>query len=229
MSLRLHMWSCYADKFGIDANGGQITSSDIDVDRLNTMLEEFEIVIRAKPEALESVEDERPILAVLTGTAEVSTRSDLADARAHVQDAMWQKGTQCPCCDQLAKAYKRKLLGQMVSWLIKLSVYSGPDRNWINVEKVPTRGGDYAKLEYWDLIEHKANDDSLKKDSGFWRPTIQGHNFIFGRVHVASHVYVYDGKFLGFADTTVGIQDALGKKFNYRELMGPMLNEWRQV
>ncbi len=158
-----------------------------------------------------------------------------------------RKGAYCPCCNQYAKVYKRVLGSQMARWLIwlvrtweqgQLSEKNGnalarrygekatpPLRTWawIDVKQSPVRGGDYAKLLHWGLVEHKANTgDATKKDSGLWRPTHAGIAFVHRRSLMRSHVILYDNKLLNWSDdsiTDITIVQALGNKFDYQELM----------
>ncbi len=83
------------------------------------------------------------------------------------------------------------------------------------------RGGDYAKLVHWNLIEQKPKDrgDTTRRDSGLWRPTFKGLDFAHQRCVVPSHVYLYDNILQKSEDTQINIVDALGKHFDYRELM----------
>ncbi len=146
----------------------------------------------------------------------------LAEAREHVMQQRWRPaGTPCPCCDQLAKVYARKLQGAMVRWLIYLARYSGTERIWVSVNELPARGGDYAKLLYWGMVECQQNTDQTKRTSGLWRPTEFGLQFIHGDVQVPSHVLVYATGSLGWKEGAelVDVHEALGSKFDYQELM----------
>ncbi len=133
------------------------------------------------------------------------------------------KGARCPCCKQYVKIYKRVLGSQMARWLIwlvrtweKLPLGT----QWVDIRQAPVRGGDYAKLIHWGLIEQKQNDDEKDtKDSGLWRPTHRGIDFVCRRIMVPSHVYLYDNIKLKEEPRKIMIDDALGKKFSYSDLM----------
>lgn len=172
-------------------------------------------------------------------TATLAQAKDFLRVRA-------KKGAYCPCCKQYVKVYKRVLGSQMARWLIWLvrtwtqqqagirSPISGrlfrleENHPWIDVKQSPVRGGDYAKLVHWNLVEHKANTgDASKRDSGLWRPTHAGIRFVHNQLLVPSHVLLYDNKLLNWKDdsiTQINIIDALGKKFDYSELMGSPVN-----
>jgi len=145
----------------------------------------------------------------------------LANARAEVTaiKAGWAPPKACPCCGQRCQRYKRKLNSDMGRWLIWLVMEYGREKNWIDVKGVEVRGGDYAKLEYWGLVEHKPNEDEKKKSSGLWKPTKDGVAFVFNRLRVPSHVFLFDGELLGFETTQTNIEQAIGDAFDYPELM----------
>jgi len=101
------------------------------------------------------------------------------------------------------------------------------NKAWIDIRLSPVRGGDYAKLLHWALVEHKLDVLEKKKkngakdtrDSGLWRPTFAGIDFVAGRQQVPSHVYLYDNIKIGEEKMLISIQEALGKKHSYEELM----------
>jgi hypothetical protein len=161
-----------------------------------------------------------------------------------------KKGARCPCCKQYVKIYKRPLGAPMARWLIWLvrtwkyadkARYGStprfsfdrrfeegtPNGVWIDVRKSPVRGGDYAKLSHWGLVEEKPHVPGTKKDngavdtkdSGMWRPTFKGIDFVYKRIEVPSHVILYDNIKLGETKTLITIVQALGKKHSYQELM----------
>ena len=148
------------------------------------------------------------------------------------------KGARCPCCKQYVKIYKRVLGSQMARWLIWLvrtfeqlpeyapTMLANPPAplrkiGWVDIRQSPVRGGDYAKLVHWGLVEQKQNNSEKDtKDSGLWRPTFRGIDFVHRRIMVPSHVYLYDNIKLKEEPRKIMIDDALGKKFSYSELMG---------
>lgn len=135
-----------------------------------------------------------------------------------------EKGVECPCCGQLCKLYKRALNAQMARFLIWIVKEHERDPRWINIhESIVIQGrrggGDFAKLAHWDLLEEKPNTDDSQRTSGYWRPTLRGNDFVYNKVIVPSHVYIFDNHIHGFSETFVTIFDALGKAFNYAELM----------
>jgi hypothetical protein len=135
-----------------------------------------------------------------------------------------EKGVTCPCCQQFAKVYTRKFYSTMAYRLLQM--YRKYGQEFVHVKEMlgikgPASSGDFpSKLIYWGLVEEMPNDDPKKKDSGKWRITNKGVNFIHERITIKSHIRLYDSKLLGFLGDDVFISDCLGKKFNYNQLMG---------
>lgn len=157
----------------------------------------------------------------------------LSEARVGL-DSQLERGQRCPCCQQFAKVYKRKLNSAMAASLICFIKTTGDSREYHHMQEVMATwpmslaraagafGGDFAKLIYWKLVEEKPRtegDDSNGRTSGYWRITDKGRQFAKGTVAVESHVLLYDGQLIGFTPDSITIQEALGSRFNYEELM----------
>jgi hypothetical protein len=154
------------------------------------------------------------------------SRATLQDAhdwlRQHVRD-----GAVCPCCRQLAKIYRRKLNSSMARSLIWLVRAAGPTLDWVEVtQRAPrwlVRSRELSKLTYWGLVEKCPKDPASTsggRDSGAWRPTPDGVDFAMARTHLPAHALVYDNRVLRLDGAEqVDIRQALGKRFNYEELM----------
>ena len=141
------------------------------------------------------------------------------DTKAFLR-ANYEKGCRCPACDQHVKLYKRPLGAGMARSLILIS--KGPKigaSGWVDIKSIDVRGGDYAKLRYWGLLEQRPNADPKTKDSGVWRVTQKGLKFINDQIRVPSHAHVYNDKVRAFSDVDVNIRQALGKAFDYSQLM----------
>ena len=134
------------------------------------------------------------------------------------------EATDCPCCKQLVKKYKRKLSSSMAYGLIVL--FKAPP-GWINIEdyfhaqNIPhSIRGDVRKLRHWGLIEKKSGtreDGSTR--TGEYRITEKGAEFVRGEIRVRSHYKEFNKNFLGFEGEQITIRQALGNKFKYNELM----------
>jgi hypothetical protein len=73
---------------------------------------------------------------------------------------------------------------------------------------------------HWNLIASVGgNRADGCKHNGHWRITERGEQFVKQQILVPSHVYLYNGKFQGYSQESTSILQALGKKFNYNELM----------
>ena len=153
----------------------------------------------------------------------------LADAAAWVE-ANKKAGGVCPCCDQLARIYKRKLNSSMCAALILIRRAFRTQSDWLHVPEylsevaahgVIVRGGDWAKMVHWRMIEAKHGE--LRKDgsprNGFYKITQLGVDFVDRRVEVPEYVILYAERLLGVSEKMATIDKALGKRFNYAELM----------
>ena len=153
----------------------------------------------------------------------------------YVYESMQEAGGgTCPCCSQTVKLYKRGLNGPMAVMLILLHkmndgthwTYVGDWRKAAAVKfdnNMDFGGGDYGKLLYWGLVEKQPLQPGMNnKSSGQWKMTPKGRDFVLGRTDldkVPSHALVYNGEVVGFSDTEVTIQECLGTRFDYSELM----------
>lgn len=145
----------------------------------------------------------------------------LAEARKLLQSFL-DEGHKCPCCDQLAKVYKRPLFASMAIDLLRAYRSHGVGR-WFHLpsepEKMPN-GGATGVSRYWGLIEEETDvrrDDGGR--AGFWRVTPLGERWLLGEISVPKYARVYDGKLLGLCGEPWTIRQALGKRFNYDEIM----------
>lgn len=129
-------------------------------------------------------------------------------------------GVQCPCCGQKVKRYKRKLNSSMTRNLISLVLRNRVLGTHVHVSELADRNvTDFAQLRRWQLIAETVVDEDGKKNSGYWTPTELAKDFVYGRVVVPKYAYIYNNKTLGLSEETTTIKEALGSKFNYKELM----------
>lgn len=152
-------------------------------------------------------------------------------------DRKKHEGSSCPCCGAMVRVYRRTIHAQMAAWLIELCRLSGSvtdehgwtPGSWIDQTRLTARGGDYAKLIHWGLVEHRPKDpgDTARRTSGQWRPTEYGHGFAIGARGVRKFAHIYRGEMLGHGpmpDTEHGdyvmIRDCLAEKFDWSELWG---------
>jgi hypothetical protein len=144
----------------------------------------------------------------------------LAVAKAHVRKNL-EAGTECPCCGQYCKLYRRKLNSDMARFLIALHIKGRmyPADGWVDIKEIQVRGGDYGKLVHWELVELQPGHGPKKKTSGMWRLTAKGDEFVRNRIDVPSHVLLYNNQIEGWSPERTTIMDALGEAFDYWELM----------
>ena len=163
-------------------------------------------------------------------------RTTLAAAKQWLR-ARFGKGASCPCCNQFVKLYKRPLNKSMAYVLLLMECYFSGDvvDEWLHVPSYISemvadhpqraaviRGGDWAKLKLWGLIEEKPD---VRKDGssrvGYWKMTSLGRQFARKQVKVARHVFIYNGEPLQrVVEEMITIDDALGTEFSYDEIMG---------
>ena len=141
----------------------------------------------------------------------------------------------CPACGQLVKRYRRALSAGMAYGLVLLARYDEMHPGeFVHLESHFARmtsahrapatvvaGGDVTKLRYWGLIEPmpgKREDGSGRL--GYYRITDAGRDFVYMGTAVPSHVFLYNQKVLGWERSRVNLREALGKRFDYDDLMG---------
>lgn len=135
-------------------------------------------------------------------------------------------GATCECCGQKVKMYTRKLNSSQAAGLIRLVNLWYANKDWNHVRDI-SQGkltvSDFAQVRRWGLAVESINSDDTKRNSGLWKPTAEGINFVFGNLTVPIYCEIYNNKTLGFSVAKMGIKQALGKKFDYTELMGRLL------
>ena len=131
----------------------------------------------------------------------------LANERQRILDHL-DEGTDCRACGQLAKRYRRRLNTSMVRFLIGLVKAGG----WVHYLDVPHRGQDYAYLYFFGLAESKG--------SGYWRATDLGRRFLRAVVTAPEAVFMHNNRLESISVCSVTAQEALGRRFDLRELMG---------
>jgi len=143
----------------------------------------------------------------------------LADIRRQVQ-AGAEAGCRCPACDRLVKSYRRAMNADMARFLILLcrEYLANPPGTFVDIRTISVRGGDYAKLTHWGLVEQAHNDDPAKRSSGLWRPTPRGLAFAQGTATEPGHVVLLDNQVQGFTEDRVNIWEALGTHFDFEAL-----------
>ncbi len=163
----------------------------------------------------------------------IGADSTVAQARAWV-DQRTPIGCECPVCHQYARRYRRQVNSAMATALILFfRWHEKHPGEWLHVptfiaeRHLPAgldaalRGGDFAKLRFWGLIESKPgeirSDDSDR--AGIWRITALGTRFVRDEVTIKRYALVYNNHVTGSEGSGVTIKECLGKRFSYDELM----------
>jgi hypothetical protein len=153
----------------------------------------------------------------------------LDEARADLRAKAENGGAACPCCQQFAKVYRRNLNSSMARGLLTIRRYfqSHTDQEWLHIPSYFSKmrvcsSNDGSLLRHWQLIEPKPN--GVRPDGswriGWYRMTKLGRDFSELRCRVRKYVFLYNQELLDRWDPeTTDIVEALGKRFNYTELM----------
>jgi len=176
------------------------------------------------------------LTALPSGSAAAETRTVGAE-RQRLQTDLFRDGAKCACCDQHVQLYRRPITGTMALILWFLHQYDNANPGaYVHVrELIETRmqtlpkrqqaasaGGDWCKLRHWGFIEPQpgVRDDGSVRN-GYWRITADGKRFADGFIDAPSHAFEYNGAGCGLdGRVRVTFKDALGKKFNFNEIVG---------
>jgi len=151
-------------------------------------------------------------------------------ARIDVQRAARESGgTTCPVCDHHVQVYRRKFNARMARTLILIAPWFRREEvdglKYLHVTqycvtKFSFVPGDHGKLAWWGLLEPCPDEpENGSNHHGLWRMTQAGHQFVERTATIMSHAVVYKGDVLGLEGDWINIHQALGKAFDYDELM----------
>lgn len=164
-----------------------------------------------------------PVAATNGHAGEWDDTTPLGAARAWLRTQIWSDGAPCPCCKQNAKVYRRSLNAPMAIALITAWRSYGTEA-WHLPTVTGGASGDVAKLAHWGLIAALpgTRDDGSPRH-GWWQHTADGAAWVQGHIGVPRYAFFYGGRCLGL-DRHEGEQQwtvthALGRRFNYTELM----------
>jgi hypothetical protein len=148
----------------------------------------------------------------------MSESMSLEEARAWLRERI-DDGAKCPCCTQLAKVYRRKITSGMAQALIVMWRVHGDAYFHLPSISDRWRSRDESFLRFWGLIEEATEKRDDGGRAGWWRVTPLGVAFVRGRERVPKYARIYDGRRLSLEGELISIFDALGERFDYRELM----------
>jgi hypothetical protein len=154
----------------------------------------------------------------------LTEKMSLEEAR-RFHTANIRDGIECALCGRFDKIYKRKLNSGMARVLILL--YKADKKEplkWVHVlQDLPdVTGGDYGKMVEWGLLKKRegAKEEDDNPDNGYYRITAKGQVFCQGQIKVPKYLYFYHDRLWPVEDDELTtIQEALGTKFNWNELM----------
>jgi hypothetical protein len=138
--------------------------------------------------------------------------------------ARFVEGGRCLCGRPPIKVYRRPLGSS--STRVLLSLYRQAGLDWSHIPTISTKlemqHGGYAVLaQHWGLMEEET---AVKRAdggrAGFWRVTPKGERWINGEETVPKYATLYIGQLLKNDGPPWSVEQALGKKFNLREIMG---------
>lgn len=136
----------------------------------------------------------------------------------------YDKGFTCDCCGAYCKRYTRSFNANMAMCLILL--YRFNINGFIKVEDFlikngQKRCGDFSYLTHYGYLERqKVKREDGSPRNGYYRLTSFGVMFVEGKINAREKFMILNNKFEGFAAGEIDIRKALGKKFNYDDLMG---------
>ena len=152
---------------------------------------------------------------------EIDPENTVSEAKGWLRERV-DEGECCPVCTQFAKVYRRQVHSTMARVLVL--AYRSCEQDWFqlsSIEKQMNRGGssEAGKLRYWGLLQEEIEKRPDGGRSGWWRITDTGAAFVLDRSTIQKYALIYDGRCLGLDGPHINIRDALGKKFNYNQLM----------
>ncbi len=156
-----------------------------------------------------------------------STKNDdwtLGEARQLVRRYL-NEGLRCPCCEQMAKVYRRKINSSMAGDLIAMYRAFGTEWGYLpDLRKRASLKGnrEESKLRYWGLVEERNERREDGGHAGWWRVTAKGEQFIRRQAKLPKYAHIYDGNRVAYSGPDTGIVEALGSPFRYDELMSDL-------
>lgn len=157
----------------------------------------------------------------MSSRSEFRDEMTLGEARALLRELV-DEGHDCPVCTQFAKVYRFHINASQAVAAIRIWRKAGTE--WADVSAMGLPHGLHAhlsKLRFWGILEKPSE---LRRDDGsnrvgIWRITSLGESWIRGETTVPSHARIYNNRCLGLVGEPTTIQQALGKRFDYSELM----------
>lgn len=131
----------------------------------------------------------------------------------------WSEGVHCPCCKQYVRLWKHCINSAITRTLIDMQRRHKKGQEWIHIMHDIGITTMYGIAEFWDLIEPHPKCEDGKRASGMWRLTSKGISFVDGFSDIPRYAYVFNNKVYDFSRDRIWVEESLGKKFNYQELL----------
>jgi len=127
----------------------------------------------------------------------------------------------CSVCGNVVRTYKRSVYSRIAAGLINLHKLSKGNSKYFHVSDFIINSSDFAKLEFWGLIQEMPKDkaDKTTRTSGYWRTTIKGNSFVENKTTITKYIHLKNNNLIARSGEQVGIKDCLNEKFNYEQLM----------
>jgi len=126
-----------------------------------------------------------------------------------------ESGSNCPCCGQFAKAYKRRIRGNHTRFLVDVARLATAEDPWVHYTKCFFAGRDYAYLRHFGLAETRERE-------GLWKITPHGERFLLGEedAGVPEWILVFNNAVVARAEKIMSARDCLAQGgFDYDDLM----------
>jgi len=125
----------------------------------------------------------------------------------------------CPCCGTQIRVWKKAIISTAVASLVRLvALYRGEPLHHDDFT-VLLKDRNFSQLKLWGLITPAVNDDPMKRSSGRWSPTLRGVSFVRGEIKIEKYAVTKHNTLWRLDGPMVGIREALGSRFDYRELL----------
>jgi hypothetical protein len=154
--------------------------------------------------------------------------------RAAVKEGILKDaGVLCPCCDQQASVYYRRVNRSIVKVIAALGRFAEENgmMAWANIPTLfstdpalrgskASQGGQWAQAEKWWLVERKRGDQREDGSSrtGLARITKLGVAFLAGKYRIREYAIFYNNTLLGKAGDPMRVDDV--RDFDYQEIFG---------
>lgn len=150
--------------------------------------------------------------------ADLPDHMTIGEARALLREHV-EKGAKCPVCRRTAKINKQKCDSGMASTLLKM-YRAGAADDFVKVPDLPGDTHKGSQLAWWGLVEELKVKREDGGRAGWWKLTPFGARFAMREVSISKYAHVWDARVLKHSGPQQTIDDCLGDRFSWNELMG---------